>query len=336
MMAVANLKGEPVRKVGLVIILIAIIFTLHHPQSRSITVLDIERVGDRLLSSDEQAEILASAEALPLATDIVYQGRSFGVKTRGHSYVVTDDRGDIYYTSSEPIRLLAGLNKEWLIARQQADLQQVIAYDPQLDQERLIAELYGAEIGDAVIWNDGVYFESRSSYKGEVIYRYLPGQSQLNVFIENGFEPKVYAGRLHYLYRKGEAIGFESISADGTDVLSFIPSQTSIYSYLFRDGEIDLMSIAKDERGWYFLRIQDAFERADVEKFEMFDARFQSDRLVFGTNGIRDSLLIDNTLVQIPKEMHFRVMIGPDVYFVSQDQHYRIPVSLLESILSNQ
>lgn len=323
------------RKVGLVIIVIAIIFSVYQPHSRSLSVLDVERVGDRLLSDEEYRRILAASEPMSLSTDIVYRAEPYGVKQRAGRYVITDQAGVIYYSAKDGISLLGCLADEWLISRRLADGLEVIAFDPHQRRERVIAELVGAEIGDSLVWQEAIYFEGSSPYKGEVIYRYLPDQPQLHVFVANGFEPKIHRDRLHYLYRKGDAIGFESISADGLSRQSFALEQASIYSYLFRDDKVDLLTTAHHADGWYFLRIQDAFEAAEIEKFELFDARFQTERLVFGTNGIRDSLLIDNTLVHLPKEMHFRRMIGPDVYYVDREQHYRIKLSSLESILSS-
>ena len=327
-------RRKSVKKVALVILILGLFFSVYPQQdSRSLTVMEMERIGDRLLATDELEQILSRAHPMPISVDIVYQENFYGVEQRGRSFVITDQQGDVHYYSHEPIRLLAGLEDEWLISRQTNGGQQLISFQPALVRETVIADLYGEELGDALVWEDKIYIESQSSHKGHVIYCYFPPWRDLSVFVANGFEPKLFDGRLYYVYRKGEASGIESTSADRTNVTSFAPQHSHVYSYFFRDGGIDLLTMIQQPESVHFLRIQDAFGSAEVEKFEPFDARFQSQRLVFGRNGVRDSLLLDNTLVQMPTDIHFRNLIDDWVYFVYQDQHYRLPVARLENIL---
>lgn len=324
------------RKVGCVILLIALFFSVYgQTDSRSITVLDVERVGDRLLAAGELSDILRQATQLPLAADIQHRGQLYGVEERGERYVICDLAGRIQYISESDIRLLASLDDDWLIAQQFDGGWRLICYQPDLKQEKVVGELYGADIGDVTVWQNDAYLAVRSQQQ-DLIYRYQSSDQSLAVLITNGFAPRVKHNRLYYVYHKGDLSGIESISADGTDRISFSPQYATIYSYFFRDDAIDLLSHTEQAGSRHFLRIQDALGAAEVEKFELFEARFQSSQLVFGSNGKRDSLLLDNTLIQMPTELHFRGLIDGWVYFVYQSNHYRLPVASLEMILTHQ
>ena len=326
----------PVRKVGFVILLIALFFSVYaQTDSRSITVLDVERVGDRLLKTTELSRLLEQAQAMPMAVDIGQGGQLYGVEARGNRYVIRNLAGRMSYISESPIRLLAGLGDEFLIGRQTDSGWQLISYQPQTNQETPVGEFHGCDIGDVALWQNDVYLEVVSPAE-DIIYRYQAADKKLSVFVSNGFEPKVYHNRLYYIYRKGESSGIESISADGTQRNSFAPQYSAIYSFFLRHGGIDLLGHTQHAGRHHFLRIQDAFGAAEIEKFELFEARFQSPGLVFGSNGKRDSLLLDNTLIQMPTELHFRGLIDDWVYFVYQSDHYRLPITSLEAILTDQ
>ena len=325
------------KRILLLGLMIAILIGMNTgPQSQSLSVLTVERMGDRLLSSEEFSAILQAAEHLNLAVDIQYQTQLYGVATKGHYQAIIDQDGVIYYYSRDPIRLIAATDTEWLIHKTTAGHAQLISYQLATNQEVVLADIPGEHLGDGIVWGNDVYIESSSLQKGHLIYRYQTRTRTLGIFVENGYEPRLYRDRLHYLYEKGDQLGFESINRYGNDLQSFAPAIGDIYSYFFRGEEIDLLSVADQVDGRCFVRIENALGESRAERFDYFDARFQSDRLIFGHNGYHDSLILNDTLIQIPKELHFRRLMNQLVYFVYQEEHYRIPLASLEAILDSK
>lgn len=323
------------KKVILVCLLTALVFGLYSSQqSQSISVVSVDRVGDRLLTNQELNQIVSQAEPLAIPVDFESNGVLYGVTTLGHYQAIVDQVGTVYYHTRDPLEVIAGSDGGWLISKRTVNGDELIRFDPRTSEESVITTTSGETLRRGIVWGGDIFIESSSPARGNLIYRYRVLTRSLEVFVENGFEPKLYRNRLHYLYQKGDQLGFESVNLSGNDLQSFVPAYGDIYSYFFQGDEIDLLSHTKQQDQNYFLRIRDALGSSQAENFGYFDARFQTDQLIFGTNGFHDSLLLEDMLIQIPKDMTFHHLLDDMVYFTYRQMNYRIPVHLLEEIVS--
>lgn len=325
------------KKIVLFGLLLVVLFGVYSSQeSQSLSVLSIERVGDRLLSTEEQGLILQQSQTLSIPVDVALGDRLFGVLRRGHYDVIMSEEGVVYYHSRNPLTILAGNEDIWLVAEQTESGDRLLELAPKTSKVRVIHESDGKQFRPGFVWGKDLIFAATSVPQGNQIHRYRTATGSLEVFVENGYEPRLHDNRLYYLYNKGDLSGFESLNRQGDDRQSLTPAFGNIYSFFFRGAQVDLLTQTLQQGEPYYLRVQNAFGSSEAENFGFFAVKFQTERVVFGTNGFHDALLIDNTLVQIPKDFEFRQLIGDYIYYEYQGNHYRIRSLDFENCLLNK